>query len=317
MPAAPRGAIFLMGPTGSGKTETSLRLCERLRCEIISVDSTLVYKGMDVGTAKPSLEARRRVPHHLIDVLDPREVYSAALFRESASALVGEILSQGKTPLLVGGTMFYFHALERGLDEVPAVDAEVKRELAGEERRLGLATLYDELRRVDAATAARLHPNDSQRVRRALEVYRTTGRAFSEFMSGRGDAKLPFPILKFGLDFADRSLLHAGIEHRFDAMLDAGLVDEVSRLMLRGDLNRDLPSMRAVGYSQTWSYLSGECTREEMRERAVSATRQLAKRQLTWMRSMDGVRRREVDRVSPEALAAELSRAVLEFTGDS
>ncbi len=316
MPAPPRPAIFLMGPTGSGKTALSLQLCERLPCEIINVDSALVYKGMDVGTAKPSPEVRRRVPHHLIDVLDPRETYSAALFRESASALVERILAQGKTPLLVGGTMFYFDALERGLDEVPEVDAEVKRELAEEERRLGLAALYEELRRVDATTAARLHPNDSQRVRRALEVYRASGCAFSEFLSGRA-GKPPFPILKFGLDFADRSLLHAGIERRFDAMLDAGLVDEVGRLMLRGDLNRDLPSMRAVGYSQTWSYLSGECTREEMRERAVNATRQLAKRQLTWMRSMNGVRRREVDRVSPEALTAELSRAALESAGDA
>ncbi len=304
-----------MGPTGSGKTDLSLCLCELLPCEIISVDSALVYRGMDIGTAKPGVEARRGVPHHLIDILDPCEMYSAAAFRRSALALIGKILSAGRVPLLVGGTMFYFHALEHGLDHIPDVGDEVKRELDEEARAGGLPALYEELRRIDAATARRLHPNDSQRIRRALEVYRVSGRALSEFQSGRGGRKLLFPVLKFGLNFSDRSLLHAGLQRRFDGMLAAGLIDEVSRLMLRADLNRNLPSMRAVGYSQVWSYLSGECGREEMRAQVVSATRQLAKRQLTWMRSFDGIRWCEVDRGEPRALAAVLKRAVIEFSG--
>ncbi len=304
-----------MGPTGSGKTDLSLRLCERLPCEVISVDSVLVYKGMDIGTAKPAPVTRRKVPHHLIDILDPSEVYSAAAFRKSALALSREILSAGKVPLLVGGTMFYFHALEHGLDDIPDVGGDTRRELDEEERTRGRAALYAELQRVDAVTAARLHPHDAQRVKRALEVYRVSGRALSEFQSGRERCALPFPVLKFGLTCGDRALLHARIERRFDAMLAAGLIEEVARLMLRGDLDRELPAMRAVGYSQVWSYLTGECTRGEMRAQAVSATRQLAKRQLTWMRSMDNIRRHEADWHEPAALAATIERAAFEFSG--
>ena len=303
---APRCAIFLMGPTGSGKTDLSLQLCERLPCEIVSVDSVLVYKGMDIGTAKPAPAVRRKVAHHLIDILDPRETYSAAAFRESALALIGKIMAAGKVPLLVGGTMFYFHALEQGLDDIPDVGDGMRLELDEEERTRGLAALYAELQRVDAATAVRLHPNDSQRIKRALEVYRVSGRALSEFQSGKKKRQLPFPVFKVGLGFADRAVLHAGIERRFDAMLAAGLVDEVSGLMLRSDLKRNLPSMRAVGYNQVWSYLIGECSREEMWVQAVSATRQLAKRQLTWMRSMEHIRRYEVDRIQSADLAATL-----------
>ncbi len=312
-----------MGPTGSGKTDLSLRLSERLSerlkrrpaCEIISVDSALIYKGLDVGAAKPAPAARRRVPHHLIDILDPGETYSAAAFTEAALRLSERILAAGRLPLLVGGTMFYFHALEHGLDYVPRAGAEIKRELDEQSRTRGLAALYAELRRVDAATAARLHPHDAQRIKRALEVYRVSGRALSEFQSGRGRREFPWPVLKFGLNFADRAVLHANLERRFDAMLEAGLVEEVARLMLRADLSRDLPAMRAVGYSQVWSYLAGECGRELMRARAVSATRRLAKRQLTWMRSMDGVRRCEVDRGGTEVLAAAVAHAVIEFSG--
>ena len=314
-----------MGPTGAGKTALSLAVCERLPCEIISVDSVLVYRGMDIGAARPSPGEYRRVPHHLVDILDPGETYSATKFIESATALVERVLAAGKTPLLVGGTMFYFHALEHGLDDVPDVGDDVKRELDEEERAAGLATLYAELQEADAAMAAQLHPHDSQRIKRALGVYRVSGRPLSAFQSnggahagktgddggagGRELPSLPFPIVKFGLDFSDRTVLHKRIERRFDAMLEAGLVEEVARLMLRGNLNRDLPSMRAVGYAQVWSHLVGECDAGEMRERAVSATRQLAKRQLTWMRGMSGVCRREVDRVEPRALADEIAKA--------
>ena len=307
--------VFLTGPTGTGKSALSLELCERLACEIISVDSMLVYRGMDIGTAKPSPEARGRVPHHLIDILDPSEIYSAAAFRKSALALIDEILSAGRLPLLVGGTMFYFHALEYGLDDIPATDSAVKCELAEAERRYGLASLYEELQRVDAQAASRLHANDSQRIRRALGVYRDSGKAMSEFQSIRcdGESEFPFRVLKYGLGFGDRSRLHAGLEARFDGMLAAGFIDEVVRLMLRGDLERDAPSMRAIGYAQAWAYLSGECSYEEMRAQALNATRQLVKKQLTWMRGMRGVRWREVDRGGAQALTEEMAREMIDF----
>ena len=322
MTAAPRRAIFLMGPTGSGKTDLSLRLCERLSkrsderaaCEIVSVDSMLVYRGMDIGTAKPAPGARRKIPHHLIDILEPSETYSAADFTGSALDLIDRILMAGRLPLLVGGTMFYFHALEHGLDRIPDVDDGIKREIAEQERKLGLAVLYDELCQVDAVSAARLHPNDSQRIKRALEVYRASGCALSEFQSGQGKRKAPFLALKFGLNFRDRSVLRDNIEHRFDEMLAAGLIDEVGCLMLRGDLNRRLPSVRAVGYRQVWTYLLGEYDYGEMRTQAVNATRQLAKRQLTWMRSMESVRCWEVDRISREAFLTTLEHETIEFS---
>ena len=323
MAAPPRGAVFLVGPTGSGKTSLSLRLCERLgeraggraACEIISVDSVLVYRGMDIGTAKPAPEARRQVPHHLVDILDPGETWSAAEFTRSARALVSGILAEGRLPLLVGGTMFYFHALEYGLDHVPDVDSDTRREVDEQERERGLTALYDELRRVDAASASRLHPHDSQRIRRALEVYRASGRALSEFQSGRAGRAAPFPVLKLGLSFREREVLHDNIERRFDGMLAAGLVDEVGRLMLRADLDRGLPAMRAAGYSQAWAHLLGECSREEMRTRALGATRRVAKRQMTWMRGMKNLRLYEVDRTDPEALVAALEREIVEFSG--
>ena len=309
----PNYAIFLIGPTGSGKTDLSVRLCEWLPCEIISVDSALVYRGMDIGTAKPSPAVRAKVPHHLIDILEPYDAYSAAAFRSSALELMGNILAAGKVPLLVGGTMFYFHGLEHGLDPIPDVDGETRRSLDEEVRRRGVDALYAELLGVDAVSAARLHRNDAQRIKRALGVYRVSGRPLSDFQSGRQSGDLPCPVLKFGLNFRDRANLHARVERRFDAMLAAGFTDEVSRLMLRADLHPDLPSMRAVGYSQVWSYLSGECDRDDMRARAVSATRQLAKRQLTWMRSMRGVREHRVDDAEFDALAAALRRTAIEF----
>ena len=311
-----RRVVFLTGPTGTGKSALSLALSERLPCEIISVDSVLVYRGMDIGTAKPSFAARDRVQHHLISILEPSEVYSAAAFRKSALALIDEILSDGKLPLLVGGTMFYFHALEYGLDDIPEIDSAVKRELAEAERRHGLASLYEELQRVDATAASRLHANDAQRIKRALGVYRSSGQAMSEFQSlqrhgesGRS-SELPFQVLKYGLSFSDRSRLHSNLESRFDGMLEAGLVEEVCRLMLRGDLNREAPSMRAVGYSQVWAYLSGGCSYEEMRAHALNATRQLVKRQLTWMRRMRSIHWREIDRSGMQALAGEIAHAI-------
>ena len=311
---APRCAIFLMGPTGSGKTDLSLRLCEHWPCEIISVDSALVYRGMDIGSAKPVAEVRRQITHHLIDILDPNEVYSAAEFRKSALVLINEILSAEKVPLLVGGTMFYFHALEHGLDDIPESSDEIKRELAKEEQKRGLAALYNELKDVDVVTATRLHPNDAQRIKRALGVYRISGQALSEFQLGRSNPALSFQLLKFGLHFNDREILHANIARRFDIMLKDGLVDEVSSLMLRGDLRRDFTSIRAVGYSQVWSYLLGECQYNQMRTQAISATRQLAKRQLTWMRGMNNIHWREIDDHEPEILAEDVVRTAMEFS---
>lgn len=293
-----------------------MQLARRLPCEIISVDSVLVYRGMDIGTAKPSLAARGSVRHHLIDMLDPRESYSAAAFRKLALELIGRVLSADRVPLLTGGTMFYFYALEYGLDDMPPVSGETRSGIVAQERREGLAGLYAQLQRVDAATAARLHSNDSQRIRRALEIYRESGRALSEFQSLRArrrESGFPFRVLKYGLTFNDRSRLHARIEARFDAMLEQGFINEVTRLVLRGDLDRELPSMRAVGYSQAWSYLAGECRYSEMRARAISATRQLAKKQLTWMRGMPGLRWREVDRSGLRALAAEIEHAAIDF----
>lgn len=315
----PDCVIFLAGPTATGKSDLSLRLARRLPCEIISVDSTLVYRGMDIGTAKPSLAARESVRHHLIDILDPTESYSAALFRKSALGLVDQILLAGRLPVLVGGTMFYFHTFEYGFDDMPPISAEVKSRIASEERCEGLAGLYAQLQRVDPVTAARLHPNDSQRIHRALGVYLESGRAMSEFQSQsirRRRSRFSFQVLKYGLCFNDRFRLHARIETRFDRMLEEGLVDEVSRLMLRGDLDRNLPSMRAAGYGQMWSYLAGECRYSEMRDRAIGATRQLARKQLTWLRGMQGIRWREVDRSEPQVLAAEIERAVVHKGGN-
>jgi tRNA dimethylallyltransferase len=276
--------IGLAGPTASGKTAAALALAEVLPLEIISVDSALVYRGMDIGTAKPTQEERSRVPHHLIDILDPTEAYSAAQFVADAQRLIADIAARGRLPLLVGGTMLYFKALYEGLDAMPPADPAVRAALDVEAAERGWPALHAELAQVDPATAARLAPNDAQRIQRALEVWRSTGRPLSSFHRADKTPLAPQPLV--ALEPTDRAWLHARIAQRFDAMLDAGFVDEVRALRSRGDLHLGLPSMRCVGYRQAWEAVDAGSPPDELRERGIAATRQLAKRQLTWLRSM-------------------------------
>src|SRR5690606_1453441 len=288
-------AIFLMGPTASGKTDLAARLVAHLPAEIISVDSALVYRGMDIGSAKPDAALLARAPHHLIDIRDPAEAYSAADFAADAIPLMADIAARGRIPLLVGGTMLYFRVLLEGLAALPPSDPEVRAAINREAALLGWPALHRQLAAVDPASAAQLHPNHSQRIQRALEVHRLTGIPASE-LKGRTGAWTVKPIgddyriVQFGLLPNSRQLLHERIARRFAAMLEQGLVEEVKRLRDRGDLSVDMPSIRAVGYRQVWGWLAGEYGVEEMRARAVAATRQLAKRQLTWLRGWPGLR---------------------------
>jgi tRNA dimethylallyltransferase len=277
-------AIFLMGPTASGKTALAVELRQRFPVDIISVDSALVYRGMDIGTAKPDAATLHRAPHALIDIRDPAEAYSAAEFRADALAEMARSARQGRVPLLVGGTMLYFRALARGLAELPSADPAVRRRLESEAQAQGWAALHARLARLDPASASRIHPNDPQRIQRALEVIELTGRPLSELQSEQGEERLAYRVLRVVACPQPRAELHRRIEQRFRAMLDQGFVDEVRALRQRGDLHRDLPSMRCVGYRQAWSHLEGEIDHAEMVRRAIVATRQLAKRQLTWLR---------------------------------
>ncbi|MHB1075858.1 tRNA (adenosine(37)-N6)-dimethylallyltransferase MiaA [Thiobacillus sp.] len=280
-------AIFLMGPTASGKTALAVGLVERFPVEIISVDSALVYRDMAIGTAKPDAATLARAPHHLLDIRDPTETYSAAAFCDDARRLMADIAARGRVPLLVGGTMLYFRALLQGLDDLPRADAALRKELEGEAAARGWPALHAELATVDPATAARLAPNDSQRIGRALEIFRLTGTPMSALLD-RVQSELPYRVLQLALIPSDRALLHQRIATRFDAMLAEGLVDEMERLRRRYALNADLPSMRAVGYRQAWAYLDGDIDQKALREQGIAATRQLAKRQLTWLRSWPG-----------------------------
>jgi len=298
------GAILaLAGPTASGKTAAALAIAAELPVEIISVDSALVYRGMDIGTAKPSAAERAAVPHHLIDIRDPLQAYSAAEFVHDATALIHAIHARGRHPLLVGGTMLYFKALFEGIDDMPKADARVRAQIETEAKAQGWPALHAELMRVDPATAVRLAPADSQRIQRALEVYRVSGQPLSAFHTRSDDAQ-PSAIMTattlISLEPVDRAWLHERVAHRFDAMLAAGLLDEVRRLRARGDLTPELPSMRCVGYRQAWEALDGVFPMSELRERGIYATRQLAKRQITWLRSMP--RRRVVACDAPDAL---------------
>ncbi|TAN52214.1 MAG: tRNA (adenosine(37)-N6)-dimethylallyltransferase MiaA [Methylococcaceae bacterium] len=277
-------ALLLMGPTASGKSDLAVYLAERLNGEIISVDSAMVYRGMDIGTAKPTLLQRRGIPHHLIDILDPGEVFSTGRFRDLALALIGEIYRRGRLPILAGGTSLYFNALTRGLAQLPPADADVRRELEQQAEHLGQLALHERLRQVDPVSAARIHPNDPQRTQRALEVFLLTGIPLSELWAAAESAGLPFHAVKIVVAPRERAALHQRIAERFRAMLTDGLVDEVERLYQRGDLHPALPSIRAVGYRQVWAYLAGECDWATMTDRGVIATRQLAKRQLTWLK---------------------------------
>lgn len=289
MPASsPPPAIFLMGPTASGKTALAVSLVERFPLEIISVDSALVYRGMDIGTAKPDAATLARAPHHLLDIRDPTETYSAAAFCDDARRLMADIAARGMVPLLVGGTMLYFRALLQGLDDLPRADAALRKELEAEAAARGWPALHAELAVVDPATAARLAPNDSQRIGRALEIFRLSGTPMSALLD-RVQSELPYRVLQLALIPSDRAVLHQRIAARFDAMLAAGLLDEVETLRRRYALNADLPSMRAVGYRQAWAYLDGEIDLKDLREQGIAATRQLAKRQLTWLRSWPDV----------------------------
>ncbi|MGE0483776.1 MAG: tRNA (adenosine(37)-N6)-dimethylallyltransferase MiaA [Gammaproteobacteria bacterium] len=277
-------ALFLMGPTGAGKTRLALALAARLPIEIVSVDSALVYRGLDIGTAKPTPAEQQRVPHHLLDIRDPAEPYSAAEFRSDARAAIAAIAARGRVPLLVGGTGLYFRALEEGLAELPAADSTLRAELAHELAQVGGAALHARLAAVDPAAAARIHPNDPQRLLRALEVHRLTGRPLSALWAQRPLERLTPRPLKFIVAPAERPELHARIARRFDDMLERGFVNEVAMLRRRAALSADMPAMRAVGYRATWRYLDGEYSLADLRERGVVDTRQLAKRQLTWLR---------------------------------
>jgi tRNA dimethylallyltransferase len=279
-------ALFLLGPTASGKTAVALHLAERFPLEIVSVDSAQVYRGMDVGTAKPAPDERARVPHHLIDIVDPTEPYSAGRFRVDALGLAAQIHARGRMPLFAGGTMLYFRALTRGLADLPAADPAVRARIDAQAARMGWPGLHAELAAIDPATAARLEPTDAQRIQRALEVHRITGRALSELQARREQPVLPFEVLEIALEPSDRGVLHARIAERFEAMLRAGLVEEVEGLRRRYRLDASLPSMRAVGYRQVWETLEGARPAATLAARGASATRQLAKRQLTWMRAM-------------------------------
>ncbi|MFC1315636.1 MAG: tRNA (adenosine(37)-N6)-dimethylallyltransferase MiaA [gamma proteobacterium symbiont of Ctena orbiculata] len=281
-------AIFLMGPTASGKTALAVALVERLPLEIISVDSALIYRGMDIGTAKPDQATLRIAPHRLIDIRDPSESYSAAAFREDALTEMAEITRAGRVPLLVGGTMLYFKALEEGLSDLPEADPGIRSRLEQELGRLGLEALHQRLSCLDPAAGRRIHANDPQRILRALEVIEISGKTLTELQQGGVGHTFPYSVLKLVRAPLERSLLHARIERRFREMLAQGFEREVSALMRRGDLSPAMPSMRAVGYRQMLSYLLGELSREEMIERGIIATRQLAKRQFTWLRSCRG-----------------------------
>ena len=312
--------LALAGPTAGGKTAAALAIAQQAQAlgrgvEIISVDSALVYRGMDIGTAKPTAQEQAICPHHLIDIRDPRQAYSAAEFVRDAHALIRAIHARGHLPLLVGGTMLYFKALFEGLDDLPGADAEIRAELDAQARAQGWAALHAELARVDPTTAARLPPGDSQRIQRALEVYRLTGRPLSSFHTSQRDtapSALAQATTLIALEPTERAWLHARIAQRFDAMLATGLLDEVRALRARGDLHADLPSMRCVGYRQAWEWLDAQTGEHppglsELRERGLAATRQLAKRQLTWLRSMP--QRQVVACDQPEALAQVLACA--------
>lgn len=279
-------AVLLMGPTASGKSALAMAIAKAMPVEIISVDSAQAYRDMDVGTAKPSAEEKKTVPHHLIDIVDPTESYSAAQFAADARTLMQDIHSRGRVPLLVGGTMLYFKALREGLSDLPPADPLIRAQLDNEAAERGWPALHMELAQVDPATAARLKPNDSQRIQRALEIYRRSGKPMSSLIGARSVTALPFRTHEFALLPADRSVLHERIAQRFELMLARGLIEEVRDLRSRYVLHPQLPSMRCVGYRQTWAYLEGEYDRTELRARGVYATRQLAKRQLTWLRTM-------------------------------
>lgn len=289
-------AIFLMGPTASGKTDLALQLVRELPCEIISVDSALIYRGMDIGSAKPSPEILQAYPHHLVDILDPAESYSAAQFRSDALAAMADITARGRIPLLVGGTMLYYKALVEGLASMPAADPKIRAALEQQAAAEGWDALHAQLQAVDPVSAQRIHPNDPQRIMRALEVWQVSGQSMTELRARQQQKKqartapeLPYNVATFAIAPLQRSVLHERIALRFQQMLEQGFIAEVQVLQQRSDLHAELPALRAVGYRQAWAYLQGELTYKQMIERGIIATRQLAKRQFTWLRSWPSV----------------------------
>ena len=297
----------LLGPTASGKTAAALACAERLAVEIVSVDSALVYRGMDIGTAKPTPAERASVPHHLIDIVDPAASYSAAEFRTDALRLIGEIRARGRMPLLVGGTMLYYRALAHGIDDLPAADADIRAELEADAARAGWPALHARLAAVDPATAARLAPNDAQRIQRALEIFLVSGQPMSALLASAALSReaSPYRFVPIALEPSDRGALHERIARRFDAMLAAGFVEEVEALRARGDLDPSMPSMRCVGYRQAWEYLDGAIDAATLRDKGIFATRQLCKRQLTWLRAMP-------ERIVIDCCAASATRDAVE-----
>jgi tRNA dimethylallyltransferase len=281
-------ALFLMGPTASGKTGLAIELCENLPCEIISVDSALIYRGMDIGTAKPNAAELRRAPHRLIDILDPAQRYSVAEFRKDALLAMQDITARGKIPLLVGGTMMYYKALIDGLSPLPESDQNVRKIIEAKAEKFGWEVLHQQLVQIDPTSAKRIHPNDPQRLIRALEVYHLTNRSMTDLMATKS-APIPYNITQFCIAPDDRKVLHQRITQRFQQMVNKGFQGEVEILRARGDLHLNLPSIRCVGYRQMWQYLDGDFNFSEMIEKSVASTRQLAKRQLTWLRSWENI----------------------------
>ncbi len=298
-------AIFIIGPTASGKTGLAIKLMEYFPVELISVDSALVYKGMDIGTAKPTQQELKKAPHRLISFLDPSQPYSAADFRKDALREMAEITARGKIPVLVGGTMLYFRALENGLAELPHANEKIRQKLVDEARDIGWDGLHQRLIELDPVAGERIHPNDQQRIQRALEVYEITGKPLTQHQQEARATALPYSLMKIAL-IPERGWICDLAEKRFESMLQQGFIDEVKKLHARHDLNADLPAMRAVGYRQAWDYLEGKLDADEMKQRAVIATRQLAKRQMTWMRSEPNITRYDAQNHDLQQIVADV-----------
>lgn len=301
--------IFLMGPTAAGKTDLAMSLVQKKSCDIISVDSAMVYKGLDIGSAKPSAEELQQAPHRLIDICDPSEPYSAARFRDDALREMSNIISKGRTPLLAGGTMLYYKTLLEGMSNLPDSDPEIRQKLQQELQQHGLEKMHEKLREVDEFSASRINPNDPQRTLRALEVFQISGKPLSQLHAEQKQEEFPYQVLQIALIPSQRSILHERIEKRFHLMMEQGFLEEVQALYKRGDLNADLPAIRSVGYRQIWQYLEGELSLNEAIERGIIATRQLAKRQYTWLRSWDNLHQLQSDQSLP-ALFSQVNQLI-------
>lgn len=302
--------LFVMGPTAAGKTDLALACAEQFDCELISVDSALIYRDMDIGTAKPDAQILQQVPHALIDIIDPSEAYSVASFRDDALAEIRAIIARGRTPLLVGGTMLYYRALQEGLSVLPAADESVRAQLEAEAQASGWQAMHQRLAQVDPVSAQRIHPNDPQRIQRALEVYEISGKTLSELWQQQAVQGLPYKLAKIAYFPQDRELLRQRIAQRFHQMLKQGFIDEVEALRARGDLSLDMPSMRCVGYRQVWEYIEGVLSHDEMVEKAITATRQLAKRQLTWLRKEQHCNFYDIDVSTAEKIMKNLKKSL-------